>query len=289
MLQMKRATPGNRDDIVMLWQAEFGDDEAFIDEFCAWCGWDQIYLLWEGGAIRAMTAAPLMELLMPDGGAVRAGYLYAHTTLKEHRGKGFGKMLLNYADFCLKNQNADCAVLVPAEDSLFRYFARSGYKVGFALWEGTVEVPETLGEGSSLKVATAEEYRAVREERLAKIPHAVMPLPMMEQQKKLCMKWNCDLYILELPGGMGCASAERWEDGRIFLRELLIPEGEESNALALLGKEFDVSKLRFRRPCTAQEGSDLRTRPFGAIKWYRTEGAQRWQSEERAYFGLALD
>ena len=289
MLQMKRATPENRNDIVMLWQAEFGDDEPFIDEFCAWCGWEQICLLWEDGEARAMTAAPLMELTMPGGGTVRAGYIYAHTTLKEHRGKGFGKMLLNYADFCLQNQNADCAVLVPAEDSLFRYFARSGYRTGFSLWEGTVEAPEIPAEGSCLRPAAAEEYREIREERLAYVPHVITPLPMLEQQKKLCVAWNCDLYVLNLPGGRGGAAAERWEDGRIFLRELLVPEGEEANAVALLGREFGVSKIRFRRPCREQERTDLHTRPFGTVKWYRPESAQQWDGMERGYFGPALD
>lgn len=289
MLQMKRATPENRDDIVMLWQAEFGDDEAFIDEFCAWCGWEQIFLLWEDGEARAMTAAPLMELTMPGGGTVRAGYIYAHTTWKEARGKGFGKMLLNYADFCLQNQNADCAVLVPAEESLFRYFACSGYQKGFALWEGTVEVPKAPVDGCALRAASAPEYRSIREERLADIPHVVTPLPMLEQQKKLCAAWGCDLYALELPAGMGCATAERHEDGSIYLRELLVPAGEKQNALALLGQALKVPCLTFRRPCGETEREGGNVRPFGAVKWYRPDGAAQWNGLELGYFGLALD
>ena len=99
--------------------------------------------------------------------------------------------------------------------------------------------------------------------------------------------WKCDLYVLDLPGGVGCAAAERWEDGRIFLREFLSTEGEEAHALALLGREFGVSKIRFRRPC--RERMDLHTRPFGMIKWYRPEGAQRWGESRDGYFGFALE
>lgn len=289
MLQMKRATPGDREDIVRLWQAEFGDEEGFIDEFCAWCGWEQIFLLWEDGEARAMTAAPLMELTMPGGGTARAGYIYAHTTLKEFRGKGFGKMLLNYADFCLQNQNADCAVLVPAEESLFNYFARSGYRKGFALWEGAAEVSETPADGCALRTASPEEYRAVREERLAKIPHVATPLPMLEQQKKLCAAWGCDLYALELPTGIGCATAERHEDGSVYLRELLVPAGEEQNAIALLKQGLETPSLTFRRPCGADERENAAVRPFGAVKWYRAEQAEKWDGLEWGYFGLALD
>ena len=67
MVQMKRATPKDREAILKIWGAEFGDGAEFIDPFIAWCGWDHIFLLWEEGKPCAMTAAPLMKLIAARG------------------------------------------------------------------------------------------------------------------------------------------------------------------------------------------------------------------------------
>jgi len=286
MLQMRRATPENRGDIVKLWQEGFGDEEAFIDEFCAWCGWEQIFLLWEDGEPRSMTAAPLMEVTMPEGGNVKAGYIYAHTTLKEHRGKGFGKMLLNYADFCLQNQNADCAVLVPAEESLFDYFARSGYQKAFYLVEEEMKSTRDEEVRKVLMLTDEAEYQAIREELLKEIPHVVNPLPMLGQYQKNGEEKYLGLYSLEVNGKKGCAALECEKGKGIFLHELLIPEEELETAVAFLLDPAEVSSGRLRRPLFPGETGG---KPFGAVKWYRPEPAERWAKCRNAYFGLVLD
>lgn len=286
MLQMKRATAQDRADIHRLWQAEFGDDSGFIDAFCARCGWDRILLLWEDGAARALTAIPQMSVALPDGTEGTVGYVYAHTTLKEHRGKGFGRMLLNYADFCLQNRGADGVVLVPAEESLFDYFARSGYQKGFVLSERTGDPAAEIPDGAALCPVTPEEYRTLREQCLKGRPHGVLPLSLLEQQKELCLGQGGDLYELKLPGGPGCAAAEKGEDGTVFLRELLVPKGLEDGAAGLLNRELEGARVRFRCPA---DGASDGTRPFGAVKWYRPEWSEAWQEEKDPYFGLALD
>lgn len=291
MLQLKRAVPGDRDAIQALWQAEFRDGPDFIDAFCAWCGWEQIFLLREEGVPWAMAAAPLVELTLPGGGVARAGYLYALTTDQAARGNGFGHMLLQYADFCLQNQGADCAVLVPAQPSLFRFFASAGYAPAFAHVEETAEGGElpAPAAGTALEGAGPAEYLAIREERLGDLPHVITPLGLAEQQKALSLEAGGDLYALTLPTGAGCAAAERLPDGNVLIRELLVPPGEEGAALALLRERMPAERYTFRRPLAAGETGGAQARPFGAAKWYDSEKAAQWAGLADAYLGLALD
>lgn len=288
MLKLRRAVPEDRQAIMELWQAEFGDEAGFIDDFCAWCGWEQIFLLFEDGAPRSMIAAPLVDVTLPGGGAARAGYLYALTTLGESRGNGFGRMLLNYADFCLQNQKADCAVLVPAEESLFSFFARSGFAQAFALREELLD-GEELSEFETkgvLRAATPEEYRAVQEKLLAGTPHVVSPVGLLGQQKKLCAASGAELYVLELNHGHGCAAAERQEDGSVLLRELLTPAEDREQALAALHTALKAERYTVRSPL---EGAEKCAKPFGVVKWYDTEKAKAWNGLSCGYLGLALD
>lgn len=291
MIQMKRAARSDRAAVCALWQAEFGDGPEFIDAFCAWCGWEQIFLLWDDGVPRTMVAAPLVEVTMPGGGRARAGYLYALTTDRTVRGGGFGHMILNYADFCLKNQGADCAVLVPAQPSLFRFFGSAGYRPAFTLWEGRADAGE-LGPapaGSGLEGADPARYLALQEERLAGLPHVVSPLGLLEQQRALCRSAGGDLYALDLPHGPGCAAAERLPDGTAVVRELLAPPGDGEAALALLHRELAAASYLVRRPLAGGEAGGGNARPFGAVNWYDREKAAQWGGRETAYLGLALD
>lgn len=286
MLQMRRAVPENRADIIQLWQAGFGDDEAFIDEFCAWCGYEQILLLWEDGEPRALTAVPLMEVAMPDGETAKVGYIYAHTTLKEHRGKGFGKMLLNYADFCLQNQNADGAVLVPAEESLFNYFARSGYQKAFYLKEEAMRPAEDGEVQPILKPVDEVEYHSIREELLKENPHVVNPLPMLKQYQQPGEEKSLGLYSVEVNGQTGCATVECGCGKELFLHELLVPQETLDRAAGLLLKAMEAECGKLRRPLFPGEAGG---KAFGAVKWYRPEAAQRWGNRQEAYFGLVMD
>lgn len=286
MIQLKRAAPPDREAIHRLWMAEFGDTPDFIDRFCGWCGLEQVFLLWEDGTPRTMIAAPLVDVTLPGGGSARAGYLYALTTDRAARGSGFGRMMLNYADFCLQNQGADCAVLVPAQPSLFQFFGSVGFEAAFALEERSVRGSELSAPGTGvLRPAEPGEYQTIQEERLAGTPHMVSPLGLLEQQKALCREAGGDLYRLDLPHGSGCAAAEGQPDGSVLFRELLAPAEDVADALTLLHGRLAAPAYTVRLPASGA----AQTRPFGAVKWYRPAPAQTWNRLECGYLGLALD
>jgi len=285
MVQMKKATPNDRETILKIWGAEFGDGAEFIDPFIAWCGWEHIFLLWEDGKPCAMTAAPLLKVMLADGTTAFGGYVYAHTTLKEHRGRGYGRMLLRYADFCLQMEGADCVMLVPAQPSLFDYFRTEFYLPAFFVQDCRVEAKEIdAGECAAYPVLP-EEYGTFRELCLLKRAHAVSPDGMLKQQKVLSVAAKADLYAMETEKGTACAAVGLNECGEAVCLEFLAPDGEEKKALAALHRTLGADAYVLRIPIGAVgEG-----RPFGMLKWYDADKAMKWAGTKNAWFGLALD
>ncbi len=289
MIQLRRATPSDLGEIQALWQAEFGDTPSFISSFCVWCGWEQLFVLREDGIARGITAIPLTEVVMPGGERASAAYLYAHTAQREFRGRGFGHMMLRYADFCLQNQGIDCVVLVPAKPSLFRYFASAGYKTAFTLWEGEI-YGEALGlppSDCSIQETREEVYLTIQKQRLAGRPHMTVPLGLLKQSRLLCQSAGGGMYILELPNGPGCAIVELMKDGKAFIREMLTDVEDREAALSLIHQKLGARAYVLRRPL--ETGEELGAKPFGVIKWYEEEKAARWGSLADGYFGLAMD
>lgn len=285
MMRMKRATPNDREAVLELWGAQFGDGPEFIDPFIEWCGWDQIFLLWDETKPCALTAAPVMQVTLPDGTVGRLGYVYAHTTRKEERSKGYGRALLRYVDFCLQNQSLDGVMLVPAEESLFEYFRTEFYLPAFYLKEYTVKGAELPAPLCSVRPASPEEYAAFRELLLPDTPHAVSPDGMLKQQKALSLASGADLYAVETPGGTACIAAGKNEDGSVLCLELLSPKGEEEAVLAALHAELGGTSYTVRTPAAAGEES----RPFGMLKWYDADKAMQWYGTQNGWFGLALE
>lgn len=285
MMRMKRATPKDRDAILKLWGAEFGDGPEFIDPFIEWCGWDQIFLLWDEEGPCALTAAPVMQVALPGGGTAQVGYVYAHTTLKEHRSKGYGRALLRYVDFCLQNQGMDGVMLVPAQPSLFEYFRTEFYLPAFYLKEYTVKAEELPETSYRAQAAIPAEYATFRELFLLDTPHAVSPNGMLEQQKTLSRAAGADLYTVETPNGTACIAAGKNEDGSAVCLEFLAPAGEERAVLAALHAELGAVSYSVRAP----KGADGESRPFGMMKWYDADKAMKWYGTQNGWFGLALD
>lgn len=85
-----------------------------------------------------MLCALPAELVGDDGEAVPAAYLYAVCTAPALRGRGHCRLLLQEAEQDLKRQGIRAAVLVPAEESLFGFYARFGYRTVFTCRTETV-------------------------------------------------------------------------------------------------------------------------------------------------------
>ena len=66
-----------------------------------------------------------------NNGVLSAFYIYAAGTLPNYRGKGYMKALISYANSIQLLRNKKCSFLLPANDRLYGYYNKLGYKKFF--------------------------------------------------------------------------------------------------------------------------------------------------------------
>lgn len=120
---IKHPAPHHKESLISLWIEAFHESRESAETFFA----------------SAFSPARSMVCLEEDAvvaglywfdclwGEKKVAYLYAVATKKSHRGKGICSKLMQKTHETLKERNYHGAILVPAEDSLFAFYARMGY------------------------------------------------------------------------------------------------------------------------------------------------------------------
>jgi ribosomal protein S18 acetylase RimI-like enzyme len=276
MLELRPARPEDQADAEALWTLVFGDKPAMQREFYRLCGVEGPLVLREEGAVRAMLALPETDLVFPDGWSVRTGYVYALATHPDARGRGLAGALLAYAADLGRRRGLDCLVTVPAQPSLFDFFARNGYVPGFYHRRVLADpIP-----GPSCPVSP-EEYAQLRSQLLAGTTHLAQDAGHAAFQQALCAGRG-GLFRLTLPHGPALAAVEDWPDGAVVKELLCAPEDEGEGVAVAAGLCRHPAVVRL--PGTAANGM-----PFGAIHWLHAAPAPRWRAAPEGYLGLAFD
>jgi GNAT superfamily N-acetyltransferase len=288
MIELHTARAEERAEVCRLWELVFGDDEAFLEKFFQLCApYEDTFALLEDGGLRSILCAPEMTLCCPNGKTLRSGYMYALATDPAARGKGFGQTTMVYGASCLKNWGADCAILVPAEPSLFRFFEAIQYSTRFFLnlWAFGREDAPAVGAGR-MTPAAPEEYNALRRRWLDGRLYADCSDELVTFQKHLAQSCGGDIWRLELPGGEGCAVVEPAE-GAVQVKELLCAEQDIDQAAALLCARYPAERYEFRLPPWTQgRGQRL---AWGAVRWLYDRPSPWCPEDADGYLGLAFD
>ena len=277
MLELRQAQGEELAQAERLWTMVFEDAPDFQREFYALTGLSGPLVLLEDGQLQAMLALPEVALNFSAGWRVKGGYIYALATRPQARGRGYAGQLLQYACQVLRSQGADCILTVPAQPSLFSFFAKNGFASAF--YHRRVAARPAAAPSISL---SAGEYHALRESLLTGCSHVVQGAGQMEVQRRLCPHPGSGLYRLELNHGPGCAAVECWP-GAPVVKELLCHPLDEAQgaaaAAALCGGPAQV-----RLPAWEEDGQS-----FGAIRWLYGASPSRWRRAPRGYLGLAFD
>lgn len=276
MLELHQARPEELPQAEALWTQVFDDGPALQRAFYALTRLPGPLVLTEDGQVQAMLALPEVTLTFPDGWRVKGGYVYALATRPEARGWGYAGQLLNYACEVLRNRRADCILTVPAQPSLFAFFAKNGFAPAF--YQRRVEARSVPAPASPL---SGEEYDALRETLLAGATHISQGPGQMEFQRQLCPAPGSGLYRLELAHGPGCAAVECWP-GRPVVKELLCHPLDEAQGAATAAA-LCAAPAQVRLPGGPEDT------PFGAIRWLYAAPPSRWQRSPQGYLGLAFD
>lgn len=277
MVELRLARREELPQAEALWTRVFADDAALQKEFYALTGLAGPVVLCEDGQVQAMLALPEITLTFPDGWSVRGGYVYALATRPEARGQGFAQLLLEYACQVLRDRRADCILTVPAQPSLFSFFAKNGFTPAF-FHRRVIARPAAAPAGP----ISPEEYGALRESLLSGTTHVVQGSGQIEFQRCLCPKAGSGLYRLELAHGPGCAAAECWP-GAPVVKELLCDPRDEGQGVAAAAA-LCGGPAQIRLPASPEDGT-----PFGAIRWLYGAAPLRWQRRPWGYLGLAFD
>lgn len=289
MIELRKAKIGEEAEVSALWAKVFGDDGGFLEEFYRRCApFDRVMVLREEGALRTILTAPLTEVRCPNGRVLKAGYMYALASEPAIRNRGFGRDMMRYGEVCLKGQGADCALLVPAEPSLFRFFDSLDYIPAFSHIRRELAAADCprVQPGDSLRPAGAEEYNELRRGWLRGRLCMDCSDDMVEFQRWLARESGGDLYRLELPGGAGCAVVELYGDGPV-IKELLCAAEDVDRAMALLCVRHPAERFVFRLPVWS--GQDGERVLWGAVRWLYGHPSPWWPEGTDGYLGIALD
>ncbi len=156
MIEIRYARPGETEAIRALWNHCFPGDELYREYFFTWLYKpEQALVALSDGRLAAMLHQIPQAFVAPDGGVMPARYLYAIGTHEEFRGRGLCGALLDQTFFDMHLRREGLATLVPASESLFRFYARFGFEPVFDCDEpATVDV-------SGMKAASPSDVTAL--------------------------------------------------------------------------------------------------------------------------------
>lgn len=286
--------PGLPEDIPAqreLWKLAFGDSDSYLDNF-----YDNYYrpgrvvVLEEDGAVRSMTAWFDTDFVVPGQGEYRAAYLYAVATHPDSRGRGLAGRLLTEADEYFRSLGVSAVTTVPAEQALHDFFGANGFRECFRLTQGELnpgQFPPPRGV-RPLRFATPTEYKAVRDQLLARqpTPYIRYPEDALTYQAGCCILDGGGLLVGEAGRGPFCLCVEGDGRGAMVCKEQLggcTPE-VWSHLFSLIparGWTVRFAPLgRLRSACMWK---------FAMLKWLDPALEKSWDWNTVGYLGLAFD
>lgn len=239
-----------------LWHTAFGDDEAYIRLFfdLAYQG-SRCFLKKKAG--RVVSSLYLLDCVVTADGGSYAGYcLYAAATLPGERRQGYMAALIKEAKAALLQSGRAFIALVPADDGLYDYYARFGFRTAMYVYEGLARV------GSPTAPCSDAEYYEARS-RLNNAFHWTKP------------NFDYAMACLRYDG----AHPVRTDSGMLLRSEAAVEE------LLTGGSAGDGDLLPVRSPFPLPGTKQKR---FGMI-YTENERLRSVLSERRLYMNLALD
>ncbi len=191
-----------------LWQQTFGDTDAFLQRFFS------VAFSPERCRCVCIEDTPVAALYWFDCRVDdrKVAYLYAIATAAAHRRKGLCRALLADTHRHLETLGYAGAVLVPAEQSLFNYYEKQGYRPFGGMQTLTCDADCQPAELRALSVA---EYAALRQQYLPAggVVHTAAALELLADSARfyagedfvLCAYQEADTILApELLGNTSC-------------------------------------------------------------------------------------
>lgn len=199
----------------------------------------------------------------------KAAYIYGVATAQEHRGKGFGTLLLEDAHKLLMRRGCVCAALVPSEKSLFDFYGQRGFETAFNIKKAEI------GPGS-LKAGEVFPLLPVIPERYAQIRYARF------SDSKMIVCWDADylsyigaesklygggIFGLKIHNKELCLACYR-DGGTVYVKELAATAATAEAAVRSVAAHFNPERIVVYLREDMEFPYTNKILPFGMVKWY---------------------
>ena len=153
-MRTRKTTPADIPALKAIWNEAFAEDSRQdIDEFfetlypnaTGFCAED------ETGCVCAMLFA-LPQTIVKGEKQLKAAYLYAVATKKEHRGQGYCRAVMAYAEKELRKRYVDALLLSPATQDLADFYARLGFSRQTGGSKQILDCAEAKGQATEIGV-----------------------------------------------------------------------------------------------------------------------------------------
>lgn len=233
-----------KDEVKALWKLCFDDSDAFIDLYFDRKYKDDINMAVreDGKIVSALQMLPYSMTFC--GGIIPTSYISGACTHPDYRNHGVMRRLLQQTHRRMYDDGIWLSTLIPAEEWLFGYYAKSGYAPGFSYIAETVpagslrpsaacEVKEegfASGEDGD-RLLSAEHYRyfdACMHKRSCCIQHLREDFLVVMADLRLS---NGKLLVARLRGRIAGMAFCVMEDGVLHVKELLADDEAVQEAL----------------------------------------------------------
>lgn len=291
MVEIRLAKQGEVIDQKKIWKICFGDEDAYIDfYFSNKYNEDETALLLYNGKIAAMATMIPGNMVMPSGKRQELSMLYAIATHPDYQGKGFSTQIIEFCNTHLLQKGIDLSILVPAEESLFDFYSKRGYKEAFYIREIVLSDSQiskftiNMEQEISIGAIEANEYNERRRKLLEGVLYLDYNNREIDYQKRVSNKFGAEIYGINIGKIKGCAIVERINHDEIFIKEILMPEHLIEDGLKKVKLLLPAKNYIVRLPAYLGESLGGIVRPFGMIKPYD----QIFQGK-LGYMGIAYD
>lgn len=285
------ATDKDYEPLKDIWRACFGDDEAYMNLFFETrYQFDQTIVYEIDGLVVAMLHL-LPMALQGKGHRYTGKYIYAVATLEKYRGRGISTDLLSFVDDYLQEKEIDCAVLVPATQTLFSFYNKKGYAPFSNMGYIKINRDTLLHTNEILTSCTSKlsELKQIRACFFGKSNSFIVwdndTLSYLD--KEIILTGGQVITVTNENGGIAYAVCYM-ENETLTIKEIV------TNDLQMEAVIFYLFEFFSANHCNIQIKSDFFTKypkkilPFSLIKCYNNEIAEQ-VSKTIPYMGLVSD
>lgn len=256
-----------------LWTAVFGDGDEFLNPFFNAFFSPGSVLVCESSdkIIASVYPLPIGSLLLENGCRIPCVMIYALGTMPQYRGLGCASALVNAC--C---QSGAVYVLRPANEKLFKFYEKLGFKTCFYYSNKTFTFDELkLCTDSSAVPLTPEEYNKKRNSILSGNSYIEYNENAVNFENFLC---KGQMFELSSDVFSAVCTVEKYLD-TAYIKELLVPPEYYNEAVAAAARAVKAGKYYVR---SFNLGSGAPAEPFGMAKG-------EILPEFPAWYGFAFD